>query len=224
MGEAQTFLFADLAGFTALTEAHGDERAADLIADFTARVQTILPSYDSHQVKAIGDALLLRSTDAANGIRLGLDLTRKIGGRHGFPGVRVGMHTGTAVERDEDWFGATVNLASRVSGVALAGEVLVTETTRSAAQSGGLVDELSYRGTHQFKNVRVPVRLYAVEAFADGRREAVVDPVCRMGVDTETGPPAQGHRGVTYHFCSAACEQAFLADPEHYHRQRAGTV
>jgi class 3 adenylate cyclase len=43
------------------------------------------------------------------------------------------MHTGPAVERDGDWFGATVNLAARVSAAAAGGETLLTETTRTAA-------------------------------------------------------------------------------------------
>jgi adenylate cyclase len=54
---AQTFLFADLSGFTALTEAHGDEQAADLTGGFCVAVRGLLAEHQAHEVKAIGDAL-----------------------------------------------------------------------------------------------------------------------------------------------------------------------
>ena len=67
---SQTFLFADLAGFTALTEAHGDKRAADLVDDFVRQARGVMGAYDATEVKAIGDALMLRAPDAARGVLL----------------------------------------------------------------------------------------------------------------------------------------------------------
>jgi class 3 adenylate cyclase len=55
-----TFVFADIAGFTALTEAHGDEQAAILVADFCDAVRAELPAFGGAQIKTIGDALMLR--------------------------------------------------------------------------------------------------------------------------------------------------------------------
>jgi len=130
---APTFLFADLSGFTALTEAHGDEQAADLVGGFCGAVRQLLAEYQAQEVKTIGDALMLRTSDAAAAIRLGLCIVHDVGARHGFPLVRVGMHTGPAVERGGDWFGATVNLAARVSAAAGGGEALLTEATKAAA-------------------------------------------------------------------------------------------
>jgi hypothetical protein len=75
---------------------------------------------------------MLRTADAAAAIRLGLCIVHDVGARHGFPLVRVGMHTGPAVERGGDWFGATVNLAARVSAAAGGGEALLTEATKAA--------------------------------------------------------------------------------------------
>src|SRR5436190_834554 len=60
---AATFLFADIAGFTALTEAHGDEQAATLAADFSDAVKAELPACDGAHIKSIGDALMLRIPD-----------------------------------------------------------------------------------------------------------------------------------------------------------------
>ena len=58
-----TFLFADIAGFTALTEAHGDEQAVQLVEEFAQVVQAELPSVGGEYVKTVGDALMLRVPD-----------------------------------------------------------------------------------------------------------------------------------------------------------------
>jgi class 3 adenylate cyclase len=62
-GSAATFLFADIAGFTALTEAHGDKPAVQLVDDFAAIVQAELPNVGGEYVKTVGDALMLRVPD-----------------------------------------------------------------------------------------------------------------------------------------------------------------
>src|SRR6516225_3054394 len=103
MGD-QTFLFADLSGFTALTEVHGDEQAADLAASFFQDARSLLASRGAREVKTLGDSILIRCDSAKEAIGLALRLVRDVGARHGFPSVRVGMHTGPAVERDGDWF------------------------------------------------------------------------------------------------------------------------
>jgi class 3 adenylate cyclase len=71
------------------------------------------------------------------------------------------MHTGPAVERAGDWFGATVNLAARVAGAARAGEVLVTHETWNAVRAR-LDLELEHRGPYEFKNVAGELAVYAI--------------------------------------------------------------
>jgi adenylate cyclase len=75
----------------------------------------------------------------------------------------VGMDYGTAVHRAGDWFGATVNLAARVSGLAHGGEVLFTDTTLESA--GDISDVLfEAHGVHHLRNVARPVRVFAAVA------------------------------------------------------------
>ena len=213
---AQTFLFADLSGFTALTEAHGDEQAADLVGGFCAAVRQLLAAHQAQEVKTIGDALVLRTGDAAAAIRLGLCIVHDVGAQHGFPLVRVGMHTGSAVERDGDWFGTTVNLAARVSAAAAGGEALLTAATRAAC---GAVEgvELRERGRRAFRNVSEPVPVYA--AVRQGTRNSSglpIDPVCRMAVDPGHVVGRLIHQGVEYCFCSLGCAGAFAQHPSRY--------
>jgi adenylate cyclase len=211
-----TFLFADLAGFTALTEAMGDADAADLAGQFLDAVRDLLPEHRAHPVKAIGDALMIRAEEASEAIRLGLRIVNEVGGHPFFPTVRVGMHTGPAVERDGDWFGATVNVAARVSGIAGGGEVILTEETRQAA---GDLAGLGFheRGRQELRNVEEPVLLYAAVRRDAGSGSALpIDPVCRMAVDPEHAAGTITHEGTEYHFCSLACVQRFAAGPEKF--------
>jgi adenylate cyclase len=214
--QPHTFLFADLAGFTALTEAMGDQEAADLAAHFCKAVRAVLPEHRAEEIKTIGDALMIRGDDAAHAIRLGLRIVNQIGGRHYFPIVRVGMHTGPAVERDGDWFGATVNVAARVSGVAAGGEVLLTEDTRQAAGSPDEV-ELREHGRQSLRNVAEPLLLYV--ALQEGARSAPglpMDPVCRMAVDPRHAAGALIYEGVEHHFCSLDCARKLATAPQQY--------
>ena len=133
-----TFAFADIAGFTALTEAQGDDHAADLAAEFCDAVRAVLPEYGAEPIKTIGDAMLICVPEPAPAIRLGTRIAHELMSAHGSPAVRVGMDHGPAVERDGDYFGAAVNLAARVSGVASGGEVLLTASTGGLA--GAIAD------------------------------------------------------------------------------------
>lgn len=211
-----SFLFADLAGFTALTEAIGDQDAAELAEEFCAGARGLLPDHQAQEVKAIGDALMIRGEEASEAIRLGLRIVHEVGGKHFFPTVRVGMHTGPAVERDGDWFGATVNVAARVSGIARGGEVLVTEATRKAAGDAADID-LQERGRQELRNIEEPVLLYAAVWRGVASGSALpIDPVCRMAVDPDRAAGTIAHAGAQYQFCSLACLGRFAAAPDKF--------
>ena len=212
----QTFVFADLAGYTALTEAHGDERAADAAAEFAQAVRAIMADYGAEEVKAIGDALLLRVPDAGQAIHLAARLVGDYGARHRSLGVRIGMHTGVAVCRDGDWFGAAVNIASRIADQAHAGEVLLSSATRTDAAGSVLPGQLRPRGRRRLRNVREPVEVFALVPEDVADRQLPVDPVCRMAIDPALAVSHAVHRGVEYHFCSEGCAEAFRDTPQHY--------
>jgi class 3 adenylate cyclase/YHS domain-containing protein len=211
-----TFLFADLAGYTALTEAHGDEQAADAAEHFCDAVRALLPEYDAEEVKAIGDALLVRLADATNAARLAARIVSDYGARHRALGVRVGMHTGSAVRRGHDWFGSAVNLASRVADLAQTGQVLVTEPTRQALHPSFAVREL---GPRAFKNVAEPVGVYSLEFEGEAAVGALpIDPVCHMAIEPDRAATTRSTDGRLYYFCSPECAAAFDANPSRYIR------
>jgi adenylate cyclase len=211
----QTFIFADLAGFTALTEAHGDETAADLAAAFCDEVRSLLAVRRAHEVKAIGDALMIRGEEAAAAIELGLEIVERVGARPGFPSVRVGMHTGSAVERDGDWFGGAVNVAARVSAVASGAMVLLTRATRDAAGDVAGVD-LRPHGRQALRNVAEPVEMFRAVRQGVRTDELPIDPVCRMAVHPAHRAGTLVYGGTEYQFCSFECVRSFAGAPERY--------
>ncbi len=121
--------FADLAGYTRLTEDAGEEEALDVVERFVTSVEETLPE-GARVVKTIGDEVMVVGPDAsamadwAVGFQL-LSTER--------PLPRIGLHAGAALYRDGDYFGRAVNLASRVGARAAAGEVLVTRPVVDAA-------------------------------------------------------------------------------------------
>jgi class 3 adenylate cyclase/YHS domain-containing protein len=213
---AATFLFADIAGFTALTEAHGDTQAAKLVADFADAVSAELPAYGASQIKTIGDALMLRINQPGDAVLLGLRIAHDILSGHGAPAVRVGMHHGTAIERGGDYIGGAVNLAARVSAAATGGEVLLTADTAALAPD---VDAVLYesRGRHALRNVRDPVELVAAvrQGHATAERLAI-DPVCQMVVDPDHSAGRLVYEDTAYFFCTLACAGAFARHPERF--------
>lgn len=210
-----TFLFADIAGYTALTEAHGDEEAAELAGDFCRAVGKLVSEGDGELVKTIGDAVMVRHPAPAEAVRLGLRITGDVMAGHGFPTVRVGLHHGPAVERQGDWFGATVNLAARVAGLAAGGEVLVTRTVLEAT---GELDGVTFesRGQERVRNVAAPVTVFAALPEDRSEEERHLDPVCRMVVGEGREAGMVRHHGIEYRFCSQECIRRFLDDPDAY--------
>ena len=213
--QSATFVFADIAGFTALAEAHGDEHAAAVVDEFCSAVDADLPA-GSTRVKSIGDAVMLRVPAAAEAILLGLRITRGMLAEHGSFAVRVGLHHGPAVERDGDYYGTTVNVAARIASVAAGGEVLMSGTTAALAPD---IDGVLYesRGRHVLRNVSEPVEIFAALPLSGASAgQLPVDPVCQMLVDPDRSVGQLLHGGTAYFFCSLACAGNFARHPERF--------
>lgn len=175
----------------------------------------LIAAHGAEEVKALGDALLIRSADAGQAVQLARELVCELGRRERALGVRVGVHTGTAVERDGDWFGSAVNVAARVADAAKADEVILTGATRAAAGAGL---EVRPRGRRHFKNVTEAIDLYAL-VLDDLPSRRDIDPVCRMTIDPDTAEHHVSYRGTDYAFCSQRCRDAFVHNPRVYTRR-----
>ena len=205
-----TFAFVDMAGFTALTEAQGDEDAADLATMFADITRAALAPGD-RLIKTIGDAVLITSPDAGAGLSLIERLLTEAANEARLPTLRAGLHHGEAVERDGDVFGAAVNLAARVAAEAHPAEVLGTAAVADAARELGIpVVEI---GEVALKNVRKMTRLFSM-ALMLGATDTPIDPVCRNHIDRRTAAGRLRYMNREYWFCSLTCAAAFASNPE----------
>ncbi|HEX2286026.1 MAG TPA: adenylate/guanylate cyclase domain-containing protein [Mycobacterium sp.] len=153
-------VFADLVGFTRLGEAVPPE-ALENLANRLSELALDVASPPVRFIKTIGDAVMLVSTDPVAMLRASLDLLTAAEKYEDFPQLRVGLASGHAVSRAGDWFGSPVNVASRVTGVARPGTVLVEESAREAI---GSIDgvEWSFAGARHLKGLKGEVKLFRV--------------------------------------------------------------
>jgi adenylate cyclase len=123
--------FADLAGYTRFTEEEGEEEALSSVERFVEGVTNTLPE-DARVVKTIGDEVMVVGQDVGALVDWAVGFTSLFEER---PEPRIGVHLGTTLYRDGDYFGRDVNLTSRVVARARGGEVLVTDSVVDAVNS-----------------------------------------------------------------------------------------
>jgi adenylate cyclase len=132
--------FADLAGYTKLTEEQGEAQAVDAVERFVETVEHTLP-IDARVIKTLGDEVMVVGADAGALTGWAVGLVGKL--PDGSPPPRIGIHSGAAIYRDGDYYGREVNRAARVVARAAGGEVLATRPVVDAAsRQDGLEFEL----------------------------------------------------------------------------------
>lgn len=214
MSDDRTFVFADLAGYTALTEAHGDHDAARVATRLHELARGCLPA-GTVLVKTIGDAVMLVAPTIGDGVTVALELARIVAAEPAFPALRVGLHVGPVIERDHDFFGATVNIAARVAGVARAGEIVCTAPVALVAGELELAAAQPL-GTIRLKNVAAPVELYRLSSGSAADELRHLDPVCRMQITAAEAAATTQYASIAIYFCSAECARKFEESPEAY--------
>ena len=122
--------FADLAGYTRFTEEEGEEEALSSVERFVEGVTNTLPD-DARVVKTIGDAVMVVGQDIGALVDWAVGFTSLFEER---PEPRIGVHYGTTLYRDGDYFGRDVNLTARVVARARGGEVLVSDAVVDAVR------------------------------------------------------------------------------------------
>jgi adenylate cyclase len=148
--------FADLAGYTRLTEEHGDEAAVGVVERFVEAVEHSLP-IDARVIKTLGDEVMVVGSDAAGLTRWAVGFQQEVPAEA--PKPRIGVHCGEAIYRDGDYYGRDVNQAARVVARAAGGEVLVT---RPIVDSADGVDGMRFEliGEIGLKGFSEPIELF----------------------------------------------------------------
>src|SRR6476661_738766 len=111
MEENIAILMADLSGYTALTETHGAESAADLIDKYLEIVQASLIG-DCQLKERTGDEVMIVSASADFLLLTAIMMLRNTSGEENFLQVHGGLHYGTVLKRNNSYFGSAINLTS----------------------------------------------------------------------------------------------------------------
>jgi class 3 adenylate cyclase len=123
-------LFVDISGSSRLYVELGDAPASKRVRDCLSLLQRVVEDNAGRVIKSVGDGLMCefidvnRALEAAKAMQVavasGTDSSAKLG-------IHVGCHYGQVIENAGDLYGGTVNIASRVAGVARAGQVITTQ-------------------------------------------------------------------------------------------------
>jgi class 3 adenylate cyclase len=149
-----TFLFTDIEGSTRLLQELGDPYA-DVLAEHRRVLREAFARHGGVEVDTQGDAFFVafaRASNAVAGAQAGQEALRG-----GPVGVRMGLHTGEPMVREEGYVGIDVHRCARLASAGHGGQILLSQTTRDLLDS---TFELVDLGLHRLKDLSEPQRLY----------------------------------------------------------------
>jgi len=156
--------FADLVGFTELGQTVDVAELSD-VAGTLQRMAGELVDPPVRLVKVIGDAVMLVSPRPHDLVDTTIRLVERAEATDGFPPLRAGVAFGPAANHFGDWFGSTVNIASRLTARARPSSVLVTEEVRDALDGAGYA--FSTAGPKRLKGIAEPLKTFRVRREPD---------------------------------------------------------
>jgi len=163
-GGTVTFLFTDIEGSTRLWERHPAEMR-EALARHDAVLRSAIEAHGGHVFKTVGDAFDAVFSRAVDAVIAAARIQQRLEAEPpAVPGgirVRVALHTGTAEERDRDYFGPALNRIARLLDAGHGGQILLSEATRLLVEES-LPDGLALRdlGQHRLKDLASPERIF----------------------------------------------------------------
>ena len=156
-------VFADLSGYTKLTEESGDEEAARVSLKLAELVNEIASRHRGAVVKMLGDGVHFHFKDPSDAVMASLEIVDRVQPA-GLPPAHVGVNAGPMIYDEGDYFGRTVNIAARIASQAGPAQVFVGEDVLPHITPSGfrLVEVAAF----ELKGIAKPLMLY--EAIQDG--------------------------------------------------------
>ena len=150
--------FLDITGYTRLTQERGDAAAADLATKLARVVERTSMRHGGRPVKWLGDGVMFHFKDPGPGVAAALEMVVGVS-EAGLPPAHVGLHAGPVIFQEGDYYGQTVNVASRIADYARPGEVLVSQEVVDASSGA----DVAFReiGPVELKGVAGAIRLHA---------------------------------------------------------------
>jgi len=160
-------MFADLAGYTSLTQKN-ERKALELLEEYRGLTRQTLPRFHGREVKTVGDAFLVEFTSALEASQCAVEIQRKLNERNQTVGeadrllARIGIHVGDVERKGSDILGDAVNIGSRVYAIAEPGGVCITRQVFDQVWNK-LGNHLSEIGRREVKNLDFPIEVFSID-------------------------------------------------------------
>lgn len=154
-----TILFADITGYTSIMH-ENEEKAMQYLQTFKTLLEKRVPEYQGHIVQYFGDACLLSFDSVTSGVNCAIALQYEFL-EVSIP-IRIGMHLGEVVFKENNAFGDGVNIASRIESMGVPGSVLVSSAIRNQLKNKKEFN-LKSMGSFEFKHVPEPIEVFALD-------------------------------------------------------------
>lgn len=203
-------LMADLTGYTAMTDVHGGESAARIVRKYMELVNRALYG-NARLAQRVGDQVVIVSDSADDAAASAIQLNELASKEERFLSIHAGIHYGPIFQENNDFFGSTINVASRIMNLADHGQILCSSALVSKIGNDAGFTFKGF-GSHRLKNVMQEIEVFELcpENLSSSHH---VDPVCHMLVDPSKGDYTLTIDNKTYHFCSNHCLELFRSNP-----------
>ena len=205
-----SILMADLTGYTAMTDVHGGASAARIVNKYMEIVNGAC-SGTTKVMQRVGDQVVMIADNTVDLIATVNQINALTLEQNHFLSIHAGMHFGSVFIENENLFGSTINVASRIMNIACRGQILCSASFFSKVPA---THQPQFRpiGSHRFKNVLDEVDLFELLPLSNASL-LHVDPVCHMHIDPAKALSSFVYNRSTYHFCSEHCSQLFHSSP-----------
>jgi class 3 adenylate cyclase len=161
-GGLRVILFSDLERHTVMMQRLGDERGRAVLREHEAITRDALDAYSGSEVKTMGDSFMASFGSASRALECAIAIQKAFAARNETADeplrVRVGLSAGEPIAEDDDLFGSSVIMASRIADQAKGGEIVLANVVRELAAGKGFL--FSDRGEIVLRGFDDPVRLY----------------------------------------------------------------
>ena len=151
-------LYADIAGYTSVMQKN-ESAGMRLVDDYNAILNEEVTLFQGELVKSYGDSTLILFSSSIDAIKCAEAIQREFK-RSQIP-VRIGAHLGEVLYKDGDYYGDSINIASRLESVATSNSVLLSDTMMSVLKNKDGI-RLKSIGPYDFKNVDQTIEVFAL--------------------------------------------------------------
>ena len=177
-------MFTDMVGYSALSQRDA-KLAVELLEEHRQILRAILPRFDGTEIKTIGDAFLVEFSSALEAAQCAIEIQRTLAHRdadapaHRQIQVRIGIHIGDVIHRENDVYGDGVNIASRIEPLANPGGICLSMDVERQIRNA-VETHFEKLAPAELKNISVPMDLFRIvlpwEHAADAEKSAIPTP------------------------------------------------